>query len=578
MGAKVKKKAAAAPATLAPEPGRRLWPYALGAFAALFLAFQVYAPVLHGPFIFDDDYLPFRLPYFPHELKAWVMGVRPLLMFTYWVNFRLSGDATLSYHVLNVLFHSINGVLIFFIARRLLQLAGTEQRLRNVLAGFGAALFLLHPAQTESVAYVASRSENLSVMFFLGALAVFLLRRREEVSWGTAAGVLALFLAALGSKEHTLVLPALLLLTDYWWNPGFSFRGIRRNWRLYAPMAIGAALGLAFIWELLLRRGDNAGFSIKDFTWYQYFFTQCRALFVYLRLFLFPTGQTLDYDFPISRTAVEHGAIFGLAALASITVAAWGWRRRFPLASYGWLAFLILMAPTSSFVPISDPVAERRMYLSMIGLILIALEFLRRVRVDYRRLAAALAAVALVYGVAAYRRNYVWTDRIALWQDAVAKAPNKARPRFQLAYAYYEAQRCAESVAEYGRAARLKAPTYGLLIDWALALDCLNQPEQALEKLRAAAALDRTAHVHSLIGMVYAKRSRWQEALDALAVAEKINPNYAAMLIYRGGVRMGQREYAMAAADYRRAVELEPDNEIARAGLAGAQAQLRRGF
>ena len=352
----------------------------------------------------------------------------------------------------------------------------------------------------------------------------------------------------------------------------------RRNWRLYGPIAIGAAAGLAFIWELILTRGNNAGFSIKEFTWYQYFFTQGRALFVYLRLFIFPTGQNLDYDFPISRTVFEHGAIFGLVALAALTAAAWIWRRRFPLASYGWLVFLILMAPTSSFVPIADPVAERRMYISIIGLILIAVDFLSRLRVDYRRLAAALAAVAVLYGIAAYRRNYVWTDRVVLWEDTVSKSPKKARPRFQLAYAYYEAQRCGDAVAEYGRAARLKKPNYGLLVDWALALDCVNQPDQAMEKLRAAAAESQTAHVHSLVGMVYAKRGRWQEALDALAVAEKIDPNYPTMLIYRGGVRMGLKEYAKAAADYRRALQLEPDNEIARAGVAAADAQLRKGF
>lgn len=577
MGAKARKKtiSGAALAEPAPRPRRRLWPYALGIFAALFATFQVYAPVLHGPFIFDDDYLPFRLPYFPQDLKAWVSGVRPLLMFTYWVNFRASGDATLSYHIFNVLFHSVNGVLIFLVVRRLLERAGSELRLANLLAGFGAALFLLHPVQTESVAYVASRSENLSVMFFLAAFAVFLLRRDEAVSWRRAAAVFALFGAALASKEHTLMLPALLLLTDYWWNPGFSFRGIRRNWRLYAPMAIGAALGLAFIWELILRRGDNAGFSIKEFTWYQYFFTQGRALFVYLRLFVLPTGQTLDYDFPISRTPFEHGAIIGLVALAVMTAAAWIWRRRFPLASYGWLAFLILMAPTSSFVPIADPVAERRMYISMIGLLLIVLEFLRRLRVDYRGLAAALAAVAVLYGIAAHRRNYVWTDRIALWEDAVSKTPRKVRPRLQLAYAYYEAQRCPDAVAEYTRAAQLKTPDYGALVNWALALDCINSPDQALEKLRAAAALKNGAHVHSLVGMVYAKRGRWQEALDALAVAEKRDPRYTMLYVYRGGVRMGQGEYAMAAADYRHALALEPDHEIARAALANAEAQLR---
>jgi hypothetical protein len=95
--------------------------------------------------------------------------------------------------------------------------------------------------QAESVAYIAGRSESLSVMFLIAAYAVFLYRR-GPISWPRAAAVLALFGAALMSKEHVVVLLPLLLLTDFWWNPGFSLEGMRRNWRIYAPMALGAAL------------------------------------------------------------------------------------------------------------------------------------------------------------------------------------------------------------------------------------------------------------------------------------------------------------------------------------------------
>src|SRR5438105_3539524 len=88
--------------------------------------------------------------------------------------------------------------------------------LMYVLAGFAAGLFLLHPLQTESVSYIASRSETLSVFFFLAAFTVFLYRKSNSVSFMTAIAVLALFGGACLSKEHTAVLPALLLLTDYY--------------------------------------------------------------------------------------------------------------------------------------------------------------------------------------------------------------------------------------------------------------------------------------------------------------------------------------------------------------------------
>jgi protein O-mannosyl-transferase len=558
----------------APAPARRLWPWALGLFLAALAVFEAYGPVLRGPFIFDDEYLPFRRPGFPDDLGAWVAGVRPLLMFTYWLNFRISAEDTLYYHVFNVIFHLGASVLAFVLLRRLLALAGGPGERDWLLPAFGAGLFLLHPVQTESVAYVASRSENLSVMLLFGAMAVFLCRRAESVSWGRSAAILALFGAAVVTKEHTVALPAVLLLADYYWNPGFSSQGIRRNWRLYAPMAAAAAAGGAFVWRVL-SQAESAGFNVKDFAWYEYFFTQCRALFVYLRLMVLPYGQTLDYDFPISRTPWDHGAILGMAALAGLTVGAWVYRRRYPLASFGWLIFLVLMAPTSSFVPIQDPVAERRLYISAIGLLLIALEFLRRIKADRRMLAGAFAAVLLASAGLTYARNQVWTDVIALWEDNVRKTPRNARAHFHLAFAYYNANRCAEAVTHYEKVAEIDGLKHNLLVDWALAYDCLNRPGDALEKFKQAAALDGTAHIHSQIGMIYAKQARWAEALEALAKAESIDPGYAMTYVYRGGVLLARNGPAAAIPEYRRALALEPKNPVAIQSIIEAEKQLR---
>src|SRR5258708_26321563 len=103
----------------------------------------------------------------------------------------------------------------------------------------------------------------------------------------------------------------------------------------------------------------------------------------------------MDDEFPISRTLLDHGAIAGLAALLLAAGAAFYFRRRYPLAAYGFFAYLILMAPTSSFIPIQDPVAERRLYLSMIGLLFIVLEFLRRWKAERTAMLAALGGVLI---------------------------------------------------------------------------------------------------------------------------------------------------------------------------------------
>jgi protein O-mannosyl-transferase len=567
--AKGKTRAPEQAAATAQKPGAQWWIYALAVAAALYVAYQVYAPALGGPFVFDDIYQPYHRPDFPLALRAWITGVRPLLMFSYWLNYQVSQTPG-GFHAVNLLIHLLNSILVFFIARKFLQRESADW----LLPAFAAAVFLFHPIQTESVSYIAGRSEALSVFFFLAAFAVFLYRPSPAISWPSAVAILVLFGAAAATKEHTLVLPVLLLLTDYYWNPGFSSSGIRRNWRLYLPIALGAAGGLVLVARLLTHAG-SAGFGLKDFTWYQYFFTQCRAFFVYLRLLAFPVGQNLDWDYPISRNILDHGAIFGLAAILLLAGAAIYFRRRYPLASYGFLVYVLLMAPTSSFVPIKDPLAERRLYLPMIGMLLVVIAALGYIKVDRRKLAAALGAIVLALAVATYQRNQVWASDIALWEDAVQKSPGKQRVHLQLAQTYFNNGRCGDAVARYAVAAHVAKPDYALLVDWGLAYDCADQPDQAVAKLREAAALQPKAHVYTQICMVYAKQARWAEALEALAQAEKLDPGYDVIYDDRGGIRAKTNDLAGAAADYQHALELNPANDHAREMLAIVERQLR---
>src|ERR1700689_4633372 len=417
------KRSATSVLASAPAPQFKVWHYALGFFLAFCAVYQVYSPALNGPFLLDDTTLPYMEPnFYVMPLSEWIKGLRPLLMFSYWLNFKQSGnEVTYGYHVVNVVLHFFNGALVYFAIRKVLSWIHLGKSEREILAVFSAGLFLFHPIQTESVSYVASRSETLSVFFVLAAFVVFLYRKNGNAGLGIAVTILILFGAAVLTKEHTAVLPALLLLTDYYWNPGFSFEGIRRNWKLYIPILIGGAVGVAFVFRVL-SAAPSAGFGMKDLAWYQYFFTECRVIWDYLRMYLLPFGQNLDYDIPVSRGVLDHGTIFGLIGLLAVSVLAWIYRRRFPLASYGWFTFLILLAPTSSFAPIRDPMAERRMYLAFIGLLFVTVEFLRRRKASRNLLIGALALVLVVEGALTYQRNVLWGSAIDIWKDTASKS------------------------------------------------------------------------------------------------------------------------------------------------------------
>jgi Flp pilus assembly protein TadD len=559
----------------APE-SRPHWHYfALGAVLAAIAVLWAYAPSMAGPFLFDDNFLPFAVSNISSQpLTAFLHGQRPLLMATYWLSARLSSSDTWWYHFPNVLIHCITAVLVFFIVRRLLVWANLGESRRGLLAGFAAALFLLHPAQTEAVSYVAGRSDALSVMLAFAAFTVFLYRKEDAASWKTAVLVILLFGAAILTKEDTIALPALLLLTDFWWGAGSRWASIRRNWKIYLPLVVASLGGLAFFWNLITH-ASTAGFGLKEFTWYQYFFTQWRAIFVYLGVFLWPANLTLDWDFPISHTPFEHGAIVWLIILLALIVAAWTLRRRFPLATYGFFVFLILLAPTSSILPIRDPVAERRLYFAMIGLLLVVVEVLARVKVERQVLSVACAGILLAAAYATHARAAVWSDELAVWEDTAHKSPGAWRPHFQLGFAYYKAERYTDALPEFQRAAALHPSDADLLIDWGLTYDSLNQLQPALEKLQESAALKPTAHAYSQIGMIYGKLEQWPNALMALDKAQQLDPSFPDTYVYMGVVHTKTNQLMAAISDFKRALDIDPNNTRAQQFMRAVVNQIR---
>jgi len=554
-----------------------IW-YGIG-LAALAVLFWVYGPSMHAGFLFDDNTQQFALPSASQPLSSWIGRVRPVFMFTYWVNTRISLDDTSSYHLFNILIHALNGLLVFLVIRRLLEWAGVGKASLIPFAVFGALLFLLHPLQAESVAYISGRSDALCALFGCAAFAVFLYRPSPAIAWARVLPVVLLFAAAVLSKEQAVVLPALFVLTDIWWNPQSPLRALLANWKLYLVLALGAALGVAFFWWMIAGHGagGTAGFAMKDFTWYQYLFTQFRTVFAYLFNFLLPIHLTVDWDFPISHGIMDHGSILGLAGLLALAAVAWRYRRTFPLAGYGFFLFLVMLSPTSSILPIKDPIADRRMYFPIIGLILMAIDLLRRLKVEPKVLATGAAALLVAAALATHARAEVWSDPILLWQDTARKSPNKTRAHFQLAFAYFEQGRNDLAVAEFQKTAELKPPTADLLYDWGLAYDALHQPELALAKLRQSAAMDSTSQVFTQIAKVYAGQQRWAEALDALSVAEKLDPNFAITYLYRGKIFLNSNRPAEALVQYQRALAIDPRIPDGQHDLAIAQSMLRSG-
>jgi hypothetical protein len=535
--------------------------------AVLSLALLLYSPALGGPFIFDDLSLPLTLAQGQHSLAGWVSTSRPILIFSYQLNAILLGDEPLSYHLVNLLIHVVNTCLVFLVLRRLLLIAGWTGRKIRIAACIGSAVFLIHPLQTESVSYIAGRSESLASFFLLAAYAVFLYRTADSISWRRAVVVLLLFGLAVKTKENAVSLAGILLLTDVMWPVPFSLQGVRKNWRLYALMLPGAVIAAVVIFRMLAT-ASTAGFAVTTFKWYQYGFTEARALFTYLQLAVFPMGQSLDHDFPPSHTITQHGALVYMAVLAVVLAAAIYWRRRFPLACFGLLMFLAWLAPTSSIVPVTDPLVERRMYLAILGLILIGCDVVDRLKPSLPVAASLATVMALTFGGFCYSRNQLWGKPELLLALAAKDARSNPRPLINMSELLIKHNRCDLAVPYLERAERMLPGNYFVNASWGRALACLGHPEEGLQRLQFAARLQPTSQVYLWIGLVYGQMGRSADAGAALQEAVRREPTSAAA---HGALALWYESignYAAAEREYRSNVALDPLDQTARISLA----------
>jgi protein O-mannosyl-transferase len=493
--------------------------------AVVFVALLcVYRPALHGPFVFDDLSLPFSKIMRDGPLSAWISGTRPVLMFSYWVNCHFWGIAPFSYHFMNLVIHFVNTGLVFLVLFRLLTIAGWLRQRASAASVIGALIFALHPLQTESVSYVAGRSESLASLFLLLAYVAFLYRRNACISWWEALLVLGLFGIAVESKENAVSLAGILVLTDLFLPTPFSIQGLKRNWRLYCLMAPGViAAGLEVF--RVLASAQTAGFSLVTYKWYQYAFTEARALFAYIGLTILPVGQSIDQDYAPSHTILEHGAILYMILLAGLVAVSIAWRRRYPLCCFGLLTFLIWLAPTSSIVPLDDALVERRMYLPLLGLILIGCELAPRMPISRATGAGLLAFAVLVLGKLCYDRNQLWGQPQKLLEMAASAAVYNPRPLLNFTEILIQQGRCDLAPPYLERAERTLPNNYYVNAGWGRALACLSHFDQALQRLQAAARINPSSQVYEGIGLVYGQMGRVEEAGSALRKAVELDPN-----------------------------------------------------
>ena len=401
----------------------------------------MYCNTLSAPFILDDLVRIEENPAIRQLWSAKLLNMfRPVGFYTFAVNHAIHGYEVAGYHLTNIAIHIVAGLLLYGILRRTLsqpQIAGQYAPYATGLSLAIALIWVVHPLQTQAVTYIIQRLESLMGMFYLATLYAFI--RSLDAPHPRRWQLISIFCCGLGmgTKEVMVTAPLVVL----WYDRAFvsdSWRAlVAVRWRYYAALA-GTWLVLVWgIWNDRVTYADGSLIYVRDLTPWKYLLSQAAVLVHYLRLCFWPSGQCLDYGWPPAQSLLEVWPqalmILSLLAVTAVCIV----RRKEWGFVGGW--FFLILAPTSSIMPIRDLAFEHRMYLSLASVAIVAVfagaELFRRTSAQGRlafpgkhAFAATTAATLIVMlAVTAYARNGVYTSSISIWEDAVAKAPNNWR-------------------------------------------------------------------------------------------------------------------------------------------------------
>ncbi|MBX3737840.1 MAG: tetratricopeptide repeat protein [Candidatus Didemnitutus sp.] len=556
-------------------------PWLAGTLLVL-LAATAYLNSFRGQFLFDDHASLVDNPALQHFSTALLppadggltLSGRPLLALSFALNRALGGIEPWSYHLLNLAIHLANGLLFAAIVRRTLRQPALAPRWAgdaSLVAFVAAALWLLHPLQTESVTYIVQRAESLVALCYL-ATWYFLIRAHEQPArrhWPVAAFIACL--AGMAAKEVMATAPLVLALYDRLFLAG-SWRAVWiQRGRLHVALAGTWLLLGAFVLSTA-GRGGTAGFgtavSVRD-----YALTQFPAIAHYLRLFVWPRPLVLDYGTPLVTDGVR---VLPAAALVLGMLAASAWAvRRGQAWGFAVVFFFVVLAPSSSVVPIAtQTMAEHRTYLPLAGLcVLVAAIGVAGLRT---RVWFVFAPLALVLGGTTWLRNALYASRTAMYEQIVAHCPANARAMALLGDYYLREDNVDAAQRWLERSVALEPVPE--------ALNNLGNVRQARGDFAAAQALfaralaarPRDATTLSNLGNALLAQGHADEAIARFEAALQARPDFAGALYNLANTLAQTGRLTEAVAHYERLLALTPADAEARANFSAVLAALDR--
>ena len=472
--------------------------------------------------------------------------------------------------------------------------AATSHPYPTVLALSCAAIWLVHPLESEVADYVSARTESFMAMFYLLTLyaSIRSANARGRSIWTPAAVAACAF--GMACKESMATAPLMVVLYDRVFRFPSWTQAIRSRWPLYAALAASWAVLAALSWHG--PRAQSAGFSadaglVTVVSPWVYLLNQAIMIVRYLRLVVWPVGLVLDYGAARPVTPGD-AAPYALAIAGLLAAASAAWIPRLRGGAFAFLAawFFITLAPASSLLPVYTEVgAERRMYLPMMAVAVAAVIAAARLcgltagrpgspasqaaRGSRYALPGFVAVMVVMCGALASAtagRNAEYASGLSIWQTVVDRYPH-GRARYHLALELEAAGRQDESMIQLSEAVR-DYPDARSILGFTL-LDA-GRLDDGIDELRTFIR-ERPSHVNVVVA-----HGRLADALSARQRYAEAAGEYRQYLTHRPEATVGWTNFGIALAAsgrtdeavhaFERAAAIEPLSGGAHRNLANA--------
>lgn len=525
----------------------------------------VYAPAMRGEFIWDDEtyVVENKLLTEPDGLyRIWFTGDSPsqyfpLVYTMFRFEHKLWGLNPLGYHIVNLLLHIANSLLLWLLVFRL----GIPA------AWLAAAIFALHPVQVESAAWITERKNVLMTFFlFLSLLTWYRFiegPRQSGRCWGIYVLSLLLYALALFSKTTACTLPAALVLILW-------FKQIRldkkRLLEVVPYLLLGIAMSFVTMWWEYIR---FIGGTTLKLTWPERVLLAGRALWFYLGKLVWPVNLTFSYPKWNISAADPYQYIWLIAWLIA---GACMWRRREKIGR-GFIAatafFIVTLLPMLGFLSLYTfrytYVADHYQYVACIGPILLVAAGWQRLagRLDERKrhfTAVLPVFVLVVLGVLSRGQCYAYKNLENLYGDIIRKNPGSWMAYNNLALHYKSLDRFDDAVRYYKKAIQIGPNEVQSLVNLGIVLGLQGKEDEALYYFNRTLEVDpNSSDAHFNIGTMLGSWGKFEEAVSHLYKAVQVKPDYAEAHSNLGMALGSLGRYDEAVAHYRQALEIKPD-------------------